>query len=508
MKRTVALIVLDGWGIGRDDESNPIYVVKPPTLARLAEEYPLTSLQASGISVGLPWGETGNSEVGHLTLGAGKVIYQYYPKITIAIRDKSFFENPALKAACAHVKENNATLHFAGLLSKGNVHASLEHIEALLQMAKQQGVANVKLHLFGDGKDMPKKTMETLLKALPPEACATIIGRYYAMDREGNWNLTEEAYRLMTEDGPAGDLPQTIAATYAKGLSEEFLPGVRVQANSAIHDNDALFFFNFREDSIRQLAESFITKDFNQFQRKDLKNIFVGTMTRYKDSFDAQVAFEADVVKSPLGKVISDQGLVQLRLAETYKYAHVTYFFNGYVEENFPGEERVLIPSESIPHPDEHPQMMASAITDRMVGALEERAYDFILVNYANGDTIAHSGNYKASLEAVRTVDRELERVVKAVEATNAILLITSDHGNVEELFNPTTGTPETQHDPSPVPLHLIAPEFKDKKFGNWPNIKNETAGILSDVAPTILEIMGIQKPDDMSGESLLRQLR
>jgi 2,3-bisphosphoglycerate-independent phosphoglycerate mutase len=508
MKRTVALIVLDGWGIGRDDESNPIYMVKPPTLARLAEEYPLTSLQASGIAVGLPWGEVGNSEVGHLTLGAGKVIYQYYPKITIAIRDKTFFENPALKATFAHAKENNSAVHFAGLLSKGNVHASIEHVEALLKMAEKEGVQNVRLHLFADGKDMPQKTLESLLKVLPQDKIATVIGRYYAMDREGNWNLTQESYDLMTENGPKGDLAGTIAAVYAKGLSEEFLPPVRVMENGAIQENDALIFFNFREDSIRQLAEAFIVQDFASFPKKPFTNLAIATMTHYKENFDAPVAFAADIVKEPLGKVLADKNLIQLRLAETYKYAHVTYFFNGYIEDKFPGEERVVVPSESIPHPSDHPQMMASAITDRLVGALEERAYDFILVNYANGDTIAHSGNYAASEEAVRIVDRELERAIKAAEATDAIVLITSDHGNVEELLNPMTGAPESQHDPSPVPLHLIASEYKGRKFSNWPNIKNETTGILSDVAPTILEIMGIPKPDDMTGSSLLRELR
>lgn len=508
MKRTVILAVLDGWGIGRDDESNPIHMVKPQTLERLANEYPLTSLQASGISVGLPWGEVGNSEVGHLTLGAGKVLYQYYPKITMAVQDGTFFENAGFKKAFAHAKENNSFVNIVGLLSKGNVHASIEHLEALIKMADKEGVQNLRLHLFADGKDMPPKTLESLLKLLPQEKLATLIGRYYAMDREGNWGLTQDAYKLLTENGPkTPDPAAVIAATYAKGLTEEFLPGIRYQENGAISPKDSIIFLNYREDSIRQIAESFIVKDFAEFPRKDLPDLFIATMTHYKDGFDVEVAFASDTVKIPLGKVLSDQGLIQLRLAETYKYAHVTYFFNGYIEDKFPNEYRVLIPSEPIPHPDEHPQMMASAVTDRLIAAIEERVYDFILVNYANGDTIAHTGNYHAAEEAIRTVDAALDRVLKAVEATDSVLLITADHGNVEEMLNPMTGQPETQHDPSPVPFHLVAKEFKGRKFANYADYKQETLGILSDVAPTILAIMNLPKPEDMNGESLLRNL-
>lgn len=509
MKRTVVLIVLDGWGIGRNDESNPIYMVQPPQLKWFAENYPVTSLQASGISVGLPWGEVGNSEVGHLTLGAGKVIYQYYPKITLAIRDGSFFENKALKDAFAHAKQNNSAVNLAGLLSKGNVHASIEHLGALLKMAAKEGVLNVKLHLFSDGKDMPPKTLEALLKILPQEKIASLTGRYYAMDREGNWGLTAQAYQAMTQEKGAvniTDLPAVIAANYAKGLTEEFLPPLCF--GEGISDNEALVFFNFREDSIRQLAESFIAREFDKFPRKDLKNIFVTTLTHYKEEFAAPVAFAADKVVLPLGKVIADKGLSQLRLAETYKYAHVTYFFNGYEETQFRNEYRVLIPSEPIPHPDEHPRMMATAITDRLIAALDERVYDFILVNYANGDTIAHSGNYHATEEAIRAVDAELARVWKAADQAGAIVMITSDHGNAEELIDPMTGRPETQHDPSPVPFHLLMSEFKGRQFPNAGNLSGETLGILSDVAPTILEIMGIRKPDEMTGESLLKDLR
>ena len=509
MPHKVVMIVLDGFGIGRNDESNPIYKVDPPTLKKLAAEYPVTSLQASGISVGLPWGEVGNSEVGHLTLDAGKVLYQYYPKITLAIRDGSFFENKTLKDALAHAKKNGTAVNFVGLLSKGNVHASLEHLEALLKMAEREGVANVKLHLFADGKDMPPKSIESMLKVLPKDMLATLIGRYYAMDREGNWNLIEEAYKTLTgaEGLKVEDASSVIQANYAKGLNEEFLPAMRFgQSERSIADGDAVVFFNFREDSIREIASAFIEKEFDHFARKGFKDLHVATMTRYKESFTAPVAFEADKVERPLGKIFADRGLVQLRLAETYKYAHVTYFFNGHIETPFTNEYRVVIPSESIPHPDEHPAMMAPAIADRLIDALQGGGFDFILVNLANPDAIAHTGNYKAVEEAIRVIDHVIERVLAALPPETA-LIITSDHGNAEVLIDPMTGRIETQHDPSPVPFYLVHPLLRGRRFINQDHLRDDTGGILSDVAPTILEIMGIPKPPEMNGESLLRNL-
>lgn len=511
MARTIVLIVLDGWGLGRSDESNPVHMVQPQTFKWLEENYPVTSLQASGISVGLPWGEVGNSEVGHLTLGAGKVVYQYYPRISLAIRDKSFFTNETLQAALDHAKKNNSAVNLVGLLSKGNVHSSVEHLEALIKMAAQEGVPKVNLHLFADGKDMPPHTLEDMLKLVPHEKLATLTGRYYAMDREGNWDLTKETYQAMTAGGGADvsvNLAEVIQANYAKGLSEEFLPPMRFGGEEKnIQDGDAIIFFNFREDSMRQLTSTFVDPVFDKFARADFKNIHVATMTRYKEEWTVPVAFPPDTVKTPLGKVVSDAGLTQLRLAETYKYAHVTYFFNGYEEPPYKNEYRVLIPSEPIPHPDEHPEMMAAAITDRLIEAIQGRGFGFILVNYANADAIAHTGNYKAAEEAVRVLDRELARIMKIAVNPDTVVLITSDHGNIEEMLDPMTGRIETQHDPSPVPMYLIGDEFKGRKFMNQANLRGETLGILSDVAPTILEIMKIQKPPEMSGESLLKDL-
>lgn len=508
-KKTVILVILDGWGIGRDDESNPIHVANPKNLQWLKENFPMTSLQASGIAVGLPWGEVGNSEVGHLTLGAGKTLYQYYPKITTAIRDKSFFENPALLGAFLHAKKNNSAVNLVGLLSKGNVHASLEHLQALLDMAEQKSFSNVQLHLFADGKDCQPKTVLEFLKEIPQEKLATLTGRYYAMDRNNNWRLTEVAYQNLTGQGGkvVNDPTPDIEATLAKGLTEEYLPPLRFGDEKSIHDNDAVIFFNFREDSIRQLAEAFIVKNFASFPVRQFQNLYFATMTHYEDQFSVPVAFQADNVEMPLGRVLSEAGKNQLRLSESYKYAHVTYFFNGYREEPFKNEYRALIPSISTPKPEEHPELMAGPITDRLLEAAQSLAFDFILVNYANGDTIAHTASYDASIKAVEVIDEQIGRLLKVAVRDEIALLITSDHGNVEEVLNPQTFLPESQHDFNPVPLYLVAPEFRGRKFLNWKNIENETMGSLADVAPTILELFGVTKPPEMTGRSLLEGL-
>ncbi len=507
-QRPVILVVLDGWGIGRDDESNPIHVVQPQHFAELARSFPMTSLQASGINVGLPWGEVGNSEVGHLTLGAGKVIYQYYPQITLSIRDKSFFSNLALRGAAEHARTTKGTVHFAGLLSKGNVHASIDHIKALIQFAEQENIPFV-FHLFADGKDSPPKTLESFLAEIPREHVATLTGRYYAMDREGNWSLTQRAYETLTNPGKAlswDDVGHVIQETYRTNATEEFLPPLCLKENAHIKDGDALFFFNYREDSIRQIAESFILPTFENFSRKTIENLYVATMTRYESRFEVPVAFEADHVELPLGKHLSDLGRTQLRLAESYKYAHVTYFFNGHVEPPYPSEFRVLVPSQHTLHADEHPEMMAKQITDRLVQAIEGRSFDFILVNYANGDTIGHTGNYVAALDAVRSVDESIGRVVEATLASDSILVITADHGNIEEVIDPMTGLSETQHDANPVPFHLVANEFRGRGFAGGGNLR-EAGGMLSDVAPTILALMGIPHPPQMTGRNLLADI-
>lgn len=508
MRRTVLLVILDGWGLGQKNESNPVHAAQPQSFKWLEENFPTTSLQASGISVGLPWGEVGNSEVGHLTIGAGKVIYQYFPRITLSIRDGSFFENKALKNAFSHARSNNGVVNLIGLLTEGTVHACLEHLLALVEMGEKENI-EVKMHLFSDGKDGTPFRLEKALLKIPDDKLVTLMGRYYGMDREKNWKLTERAYETMTGPGAplVSDATPIIQETYQKNLNEEFVPPMVFRENGFIKDGDGVIFFNFREDSIRQIAESFIIKDFDKFPTKKFQNLYVATMTQYEDAFTAPVAFPPEKIEAPLGKVLSEAGKTQLRLAESYKYAHVTYFFNAHIEEPFKDEYRVFVPSLKTPHPDEHPEMMAEAITDRVVEALENRAFDFILVNYANPDTIAHTGNFQAALEAVKTIDTQIGRVIKSALATEAMMMITSDHGNIEEMVNPFTGEPETQHDPNPVPFYLVAPELKNRRFVNWQSLNSETVGVLSDVAPTILELMRIPKPKEMTGRSLLEEL-
>ncbi len=508
MKPVTVLIVLDGWGIGHNDDSNPMRKAKLPTFDWLYEHFPVTSLQASGISVGLPWGETSNSEVGHLTIGSGKIVYQYYPRITLAIRDNSFFENQAFLQACEHARKNNSAVNIMGLLSKGNVHASVEHMRAMIKLVEDQKVP-YKLHIWADGKDTPPKSFEDLIKNVPREKIATIIGRYYAMDHGRNWRSTERAYQgLTTESGEVvNDWKPTLDNLYDQKLSEEFLPPLRLQPGVPIQDNEAIIFCNFREDGVRQIAEAFLLPNFDKFPVKKFQNLFAVTMTRYENTITAPVAFPPDDVKNPLGKVLSDNNLSQLRLAETYKYAHVTYFFNGYEEKPYPNEYRILVPSLTTPKIDEHPEMMATAITDRALAAIQDHSFDFILINYANGDMVAHTGNYDAGIKAAEVIDQEIARILKVALSAPANILITSDHGNLEEMFNPLTGRYETQHDPSPVPCYLIGPGLEGKKFINQDTYAQETLGILSDVAPTVLHILGVTPPPDMTGHNLLEKL-
>ncbi len=512
MKKSVVLIILDGWGIGRNDESNPIYVVKPENFRMLEENFPVGSLQASGIAVGLPWGEVGNSEVGHLTIGAGKVIYQYFPRIIMAIQDKSFFENKALKDAFGHAKKNNSAVNLIGLLTEANIHASLEHLQALIQFAENEKVDNVKLHLFSDGKDSPPKTLEKFLQKIPQGKLATLTGRYYALDRTQNWHLIQRTYECLTGQGgqvvsSLEELTKIIKKNYDDGLTEEFLPPLRLASAKPIEDNDAVIFFNFREDSIRELAESFILNDFNKFSPKKFNNLYLTTLTRYEEKFSVPVAYPPEQVDNALGKILSGSGKTQLRLAETYKYAHITYFFNGYREPAYKNEYRVLIPSLNIPHAEEHPELMATAVTDRLIQSIENRSFDFILVNYANPDTIGHTGDFAAGCQTVKVIDKEISRLLKAGLNEETIIIITSDHGNLEEMLSPATGRLETQHDPNPVPFYLVAPEFRGRKFVNWRNLSLEVTGVLSDVAPTILELIGIPQPQEMTGKSLLKSL-
>lgn len=519
-KRTVVLIVLDGWGIGSADESNPIHVVNPQNINYLKANFPSANLQASGISVGLPWGEEGNSEVGHLNLGAGKIIYQNFPRISLAIRNKSFFENPALKKAFEHSKKNNSSVNLAGLLSEGNVHSSFEHLLALIDFAKKESV-KINLHLFTDGRDSPPYSALKLLAQLPKENfvnLASLSGRFYAMDREKHWDRIQKAYAVLTGEGPTIEIENIaelnsalethIKKTYNKKFNDEFIEPTRIGNNNGIQDNDSLIFFNFREDRIRQIASAFIDKNFQNFPVKNFNNLYIAMMTQYDKNLNAPTAFPPEKIETCLAKILADNGKNQLRISETQKYPHITYFFNGMKEEPFKNEYRVLIPSKTIVRQEEHPEMMAGEITTRVIESIGENAFDFILANYANSDMIAHTGNYEACLKAVKIIDEQIGKITKAVLETNAIMIITSDHGNMERVFDPLTGEPETKHNPSPVPIYLVAKEFMRQKTEiEIRQSEKENVGVLADVTPTILELLKIPKPKEITGQSLLKFL-
>ena len=521
----VILVILDGWGLGAQDTTNPIYNVKPNSINYIKSHFPAGALQASGIAVGLPWGEEGNSEVGHLTIGAGKVLYQHFPRISMAIENGEFFKNAILLKAVEHVKKNNSALNIIGILADGNVHSSIDHLQALIKLGKEKGVQKINLHLFADGKDSPQKSVLQLLDSLNLETLnsetssqskvrlASLSGRYYAMDRDKHWDRTEVCYNALVGKATIiNDVKTFVNDHYKKGLIDEYIqPVVIGPENNSIKDNDAIVFFNYREDSIRQIAESFANPNFKDFKNNPLKNIYLCSMTNYfNDGFGNDVAFPPEVVENPLGKVISDNEKNQLRIAETEKYAHVTYFFNGLKDAPLAKEYRILIPSKGVAHHDERPEMMANEITTRVIQSIEERNMDFILVNYANADVIAHTGNYDAAVMAVKTIDQELEKLLKTVlAADNTTLVITGDHGNVEQMIDPRTGLPETKHNISPVPIYIISKKFEKPTKTNEQIIQSETepAGFLSDVAPTVLELMGITKPAEMTGESLLKKL-
>ncbi|MFA6365425.1 MAG: 2,3-bisphosphoglycerate-independent phosphoglycerate mutase [Candidatus Paceibacterota bacterium] len=515
MKQTIVLAILDGWGIGQPDESNPIYITHPKTIDEIERNFPAGALHASGIMIGLPWEEEGNSEVGHLTIGSGKIIYQHFPKISLNIESGDFFTNTALKGAFLHAQEKEGAVHLVGLLTKGNVHASLPHLSALIQMAAKEHCTKLYLHLITDGRDSPPESagellhhVQKMIEEFGVGEMVSVVGRYFAMNRDEHWDRTAKAYTLLTRENiPPQKFEEVAARTYARGMNDEFIDPSVVSTAHPIHSNDSIIFFNFREDSMRQITQAFLDPAFDKFPVTHFENLYIATMTQYHDAFPAHVAFPNETVEHPLGKVLADNGKMQLRLAETQKYAHVTYFFNGLREQAFPNEYRVLIPSLDLPHPEGKPEMRAAELTERAIIALHENTFDFIVVNYANADIIAHTGNYNATIEAIQTIDRELAKLISAVLDGNHILLITSDHGNAEVLLDNKTGEPETRHDTSPVPIYLIGKEYK-KKTPLLKAPKLTTIGLLSDIAPTILELMHIQKPEDMTGQSLLDQLR
>ncbi len=517
--KPVVLVVLDGFGVSLEERGNAVRAAKTPNLTAIEQRFPFTTLQASGIAVGLPWGEAGNSEVGHLTMGAGRVIYHHLPRISVAIEDGSFFTNPAWEKILAHANARGRALHLIGLVSSGSVHSYLGHLEALLELANRAKPNAVYLHAITDGRDAPPEEGASFLRLLGerlasrPEKVliASLIGRFFAMDRDGKWGRIQKAYELLTAatGRPFENPVDYLKASYRRGNSDEFIePAYLVKDGKPlgrIEPGDGLIFFNFREDSMRELIAAFAKDGFSEFPRSLPNDLAIATMTQYAAGLAVEVAFPPIEITWPLGRVLADAGKKQLRIAESEKYAHVTYFFNGGREKPFPGEERLLIPSLGMPHPDEEPAMRAPEVTAEIIENLER--YDFILANFANADMVGHTGNFAAVTAAVETLDTALGQLAAAVATTKGLLLVTADHGSAERKINFLTGEPVTEHSPNPVPLYLIGGAYERPAALGEAEVKarkTEPGGILTDIAPTVLELMGLAKPAEMTGKSLL----
>lgn len=518
MFKPVVLIVLDGWGVNKNTKGNAIAEAKLPTIDKLNAFYPNISIQASGISVGLPWGECGNSEVGHITMGAGKIIYQSLPRISMSIQNGSFYKNPEFLKAMSDVNTNKSSLHLMGLIGKGAVHSHVDHLYALLEMAKNQNVENVFIHIFSDGRDSSIDSgiqaiteLQNKIDSIGVGKIASISGRYFSMDRNNSWEKTEKAYRAIAEGAgiQITDPVKYLTESYAKKVYDEYIEPATVTENgkpvATIKDNDSIIFFNFREDRARQLTKAFVLPGFMKFKRTALKNINFVAMTLYEEGLPINVAFPPIKLTNCLGNIISQHKKTQLRIAETEKFAHVTYFFNGGQEDPFPKEDRIIIPSKNVASFDLAPEMSAFEITDTVIKNIEKEKYDFILLNYANADIVGHTGKIEAAIKAVEVIDKCLEKLIPAVLMKKGCLLITADHGNVEEISSSLTGVANTEHSSNPVPVWLITGENHHKQ-AITADLRPQ--GLLGDIAPTVLDLMDIEQPEEMTGESLLPLLQ
>ncbi|AIE61287.1 2,3-bisphosphoglycerate-independent phosphoglycerate mutase [Bacillus methanolicus] len=509
-KAPVALIILDGFALREERKGNAVALANKPNFDRYWNTYPHTKLKASGEAVGLPEGQMGNSEVGHLNIGAGRIVYQSLTRVNIAIREGEFEKNETFLDAIRHVKEKGTSLHLFGLLSDGGVHSHIDHLFALLRLAAQEGVKNVYVHAFLDGRDVgpqtaPKYIKETLekMKEYGVGEFATISGRYYSMDRDKRWERVEKSYRAMVYgEGPTYSDPlELIEDSYQNGIYDEFvIPSVMTKPNgepvATIKDEDAVIFYNFRPDRAIQISNTFTNKDFRSFDRgpKHPKNLHFVCLTHFSETVDGYVAFKPTNLDNTLGEVISQNGLKQLRIAETEKYPHVTYFMSGGREVQFPGEERILINSPKVPTYDLKPEMSAYEVTDALIKEIEADKFDAIILNYANPDMVGHSGMLEPTIKAVEAVDECLGRVVDLIIEKGGTAIITADHGNADEVVT-KEGKPMTAHTTNPVPVIVT------KK-----GIELREGGILGDLAPTVLDLLNLEKPVEMTGTSLIKK--
>ena len=502
MKKPLVLMILDGFGINNSTVGNAIYSAKTPNIDALMEKYPHTEIQASGMDVGLPRGQMGNSEVGHTNIGAGRIVYQELTRITKTVEEGGLSAIPELQKAVANCKEHDSSLHMMGLLSDGGVHSHIQHLFGLLAMAKEQGLEKVYVHCFMDGRDVPPSSGKDYVEQLQAELnrlgvgkIATICGRYYAMDRDNRWERVSKAYDAMVNGigVEESDPVKAMADSYANGVTDEFVVPVVVDKNGSISANDSVIFFNFRPDRAREITRTLVDEAFNGFERaKGFFPLCYTCMTQYDATMpNVQVAFHPQSLEDTFGEYISNKGLKQLRIAETEKYAHVTFFFNGGVETVYPGEDRCLINSPKVATYDLQPEMSAYEVTD----ALEERLgnYDVIIINYANCDMVGHTGVFEAAVKAVEAVDTCVGRIVNKTLELGGAVLLTADHGNADQMLA-EDNTPFTAHTTNPVPLLAIG-------LGD---IKLREGGRLADLAPTMLSVLGLEKPEAMSGESLI----
>ena len=510
MKKPTVLLILDGYGERKEKDGNAIALANTPVMDKLKKEFPYVEGQASGLFVGLPDGQMGNSEVGHMNMGAGRIVYQELTRITKAIEDGVFFENKALKEAVEHCKKENTALHFMGLVSSGGVHSHIGHIYGLLELAKRAGLKKVYLHAFLDGRDTPPDSgksflmdVEKKMQELGVGEIATISGRYYAMDRDKNYDRVEKAYRAMV-DGTgekASSVEEAIDASYAKKVYDEFVLPTVIEKDGAVHtvsDGDAMIFFNFRPDRAREICHAFCDDEFNFFNRGARKKVFFVCFTDYDPTIpNKRVAFEKEEIHNTLGEVVSNLGKNQLRIAETEKYAHVTFFFNGGKEEPYENEDRILVPSpKEVPTYDLKPEMSCYTVTEKLTEAIRSGKYDLVVANFANPDMVGHTGVLPAAIKAIEVVDECMGKVVDAVESMHGNLFILADHGNADIMIDEKTGEPYTAHTTNPVPFILVSDEKHKLREG----------GCLADVAPTLLELMGIPQPKEMTGKSLLEK--
>lgn len=524
--KPLVLCILDGWGISQDSPGNAITRANPTNFNSLWFSYPHTYLVASGQAVGIPEGQVGNSEVGHLNLGAGRVVFQDLLRINTAIADGTFYENKAFFAAIEHINKNGSNIHIMGLAGLGSVHSQVEHLYALLSLIKKENVpaSRVKIHLFTDGRDSPPTSAKIYIGQIKSRVenanlgqIASLCGRYYAMDRDDRWNRTAEAYFALTGtcENKALDPLAAIDKSYSEGKTDEFIQPVVITDESgtplgAISENDSIIFFNYRADRARQLTKAFVLDDIRKVKTSNgekeafpkrgskIKNLFFVSLTRYqRDLAVSAAAFSPEEVKMPIARVFSERNAKQFHIAETEKYAHVTYFFNGGLEKPFQGEDRLLISSPKVASYDLAPEMSASEITKKIIPRIQGQMYDFIVVNYANADMVSHSGNIDATIKGVQCVDYQIGVLAKAVLTVGGGLIITADHGNAEEMVNLRTGEMDTEHNNSPVPCIFVLQDLRGITV-------QLPRGLLADVAPSILGILQIPKPPQMSGRSLL----